>query len=117
MMETDAEQLQFVIRFAQMDLDTLRPSGWLKLREDLHAFIWGKLYGLDLSVDYWPMAGGDVFLNADPPYPREYPEDAFRVLQEETRYILHSMIMDLRERSSTWNSIPIQVGLGAPSLD
>jgi hypothetical protein len=38
-MKTDAERLQFVVRFAQMDLSTLRRGDWFNLLEDLETFL------------------------------------------------------------------------------
>ena len=35
---TAAERLQFVVRFAQMNLDALRPGDWLNLRDDFTRF-------------------------------------------------------------------------------
>jgi hypothetical protein len=35
---TQEDRLRWVIRFAQMDLDTLRPGDWVNLRDDIHLF-------------------------------------------------------------------------------
>ena len=116
-MKIDAERLQFVIRFAQMDLDTLRPWAWLKLRDDLGAFLTGSLYGQEYYADDTPI-GGDVEVRPmEPPYPDEYPEDAFRELQEETRHILQTMVVHPRAERSVWAPISIQAQLAAPRLD
>src|SRR5262249_34527937 len=116
-MKTDAERLQFVIRFAQMDLDTLRPGDWLNLRDDLGAFLTGSLYGQEYYADDTP-TGGDVEVRPmDPPYPAEYPEDAFRELQEETLHILQTMVVAPRAGRSVWAPISIQAQLATPSLD
>ena len=116
-MKTDAERLQFVIRFAQMDLDTLRPGDWLNLRDDLGSFLTGSLYGQEYYAGDTPM-GRDVEVRPmDPPFPYEYPEDAFRELQEETRHILRTMVVAPRAGHSVWAPIPLQVQLATPSLD
>lgn len=35
---THEDRARWVIQFAQMDLDTLRPGDWVNLREDIHQF-------------------------------------------------------------------------------
>src|SRR5262249_15382771 len=116
-MKTDAERLQFVIRFAQMDLDTLRPGDWLNLRDDLGSFLTGSLYGPEYYTGDTPI-GGDVEVRPmEPPFPYEYPKDAFRELQQKTRYILCTMVVNSRAGHSVWAPIPLQVQLATPSLD
>ena len=116
---TDTERLQFLIRFAQLDLDALRPGDWLNLRDDLGGFLTGSVYGryyADLA-DYEPM-GGDIEIRPfDPPSPLEYPEEAFRDLQKETLHILESMVLEARAGRGTWAPIPVQIRFAAPSLD
>ena len=116
-MKTDAERLQFVIRFAQMDLDTLRPGDWLNLRDDLGSFLTGSLYGHEYYAGDTPIGGDVEVCPMDPPYPLEYPEDAFRELQQETRYILRTMVVDSRAGHSVWDPISLQARLATPSLD
>jgi hypothetical protein len=91
---TAAQRLQFVVRFAQMDLDTLRPGDWLNLRDDLRAFFLGSWYKHDLGSDSLPpLAAGDVFVHPTArPFPEEYPEEEFRTLQSETYKILRQAI-------------------------
>jgi hypothetical protein len=112
MMMTDTERLQFVIRFAQMDLDTLRPGDWLNLKDDVGWFLTGSVFGHNYPDD--EPVGGDMEIRPlDPPYLEDYPQEAFRVLQEETLHILKYMIIE----RGAWAPIPIQIRLAAPSLD
>ena len=87
-MPTVAEQLQFVVRFVQMDLATLQPGEWGDLRHDLYTFFWGKP-GEELPR----FSLGHVMITPlGLPPPQDFPEGNFRDLQAETRYILYGML-------------------------
>ena len=105
-MQTVAERLQFIIRFAQMDLDALRPGDWLNLRDDLTAFL--------------SMAGpsaGIVIPYVYPPGPQDFPEAGFRALQAAVLDVLRCL---LDNRAGISDAIPIRIHafyilVGAPS--
>src|SRR5438270_7248022 len=89
-MESAADRVQFALRFAQMNLDTLSPGRALTLREELEDFLCvrpGKQYTVD--------PGGVAVTGLStltPPLPQEYSEDALRQLQQETLAIFSSMV-------------------------
>jgi hypothetical protein len=91
-MKTGAERLQFVIRFAQMDLDTLRAGDWLNLREDCMAFlgieVQGGMLGIQLSRD----SGGIIGFPLNSPFPTELSVEDFKGLQADTRRILDEWV-------------------------
>jgi len=83
-----SERLQFAIRFAQMDLEALRPGDWLNLRDDLEVFLGCK------RGQRRPLAAKGEIL-ATPlarPLPSELSEDDFRALQGEVKAILQSLV-------------------------
>jgi hypothetical protein len=83
-MQTVKERLEFAIRFAQLDLDRLRPGDWLNLRDDLRAFL-GQQVGQMRSVTD---TGGVLVSGLDDPQPEDLPIDDFRHLQAEVRSVL-----------------------------
>jgi hypothetical protein len=87
-MPTHDEQLKFVIQFATMDLDRLRPGDWLNLRDDLVGFLHGS------PEDHAPpFTPGRVLIGGiGPQLPHEYPEDDFRRLQAELRWLLEWVV-------------------------
>jgi hypothetical protein len=99
-MQTAKERLEFAIRFAQGDLDQLRPGDWLNLRDDLEAFLGKHLLDQHLSQEdpAAPLAALEdvVGTPTEAPYPEEYGVDNFRVLQQETKCTL-SRMLDKRE--------------------
>jgi hypothetical protein len=102
-----AQRLQFVVRFAQMDLETLRPGDWLNLQWELRDFL------LPTHQDLLP--GGLHVFPVDPPYPEDYSRQDFRTLQAETRAILE-MVIDTREDNRGWRFTPIQIRFAAPQV-
>jgi hypothetical protein len=117
-LSSPAQRLQFVVQFAQMDLATLRPGDWLNLRDDLAAFLHGPWYGLDVTREPLPLDDALLVRPTAPPYPDTYPEEAFQQLQAETRTLLYDMVLGTRDRTSApLRLLPLQVHLGAPSLD
>jgi hypothetical protein len=111
-MNTPEERLRFVVRFAQMDLNQLRPGDWLNLRDDLLLFLLGQR-------GVAPLAASAFALPIQPLTPEgivamplesieEYPTEKVQALQEKTRRILNDMlglrellVGDLGEISST----------------
>jgi hypothetical protein len=120
-MASAAQRLQFVVAFAQMDLEGFRPGDWLNLREDLGLCLAGPWAGLDLGRDPLPLAGdgNDIMVRATvPPFPDTYPAEHVQHLQAETYTILNDMVLATREsRTTTLPSIPLQVAITIPSLD
>ena len=89
-METAADRVQFALRFAQMNLDTLSPGRALTLREDLEDFLCVRP-GKQHTVN----PGGMVVAGLStltPPLPQDYSEDAMRQLQQETLAIFSSVV-------------------------
>src|SRR5215471_1040577 len=86
-MSTAAERLQFVIRFAQMDLDALRPGDWLNLRDDFLTF-----FGRRGQREPLAGRGGILTSPLDHPLPEEYSEENFRALQAEVHHILSCLV-------------------------
>jgi len=107
---TKEERLQFAVRFAQMDLDTLRAGAWLDLRED---FLWflnrlanhGHLNAGDVAVRFEgksrelyqsAISHGFTGLVEDGPDPADLSEEDFdtllRAVQRDVRTILDTFI-------------------------
>lgn len=86
------ERLHFAVRFAQMDLPTLREGDWLNLREDFLTFL-GQSRDPDQCGAVSP-AGGLVSSWGDGPHPREFTEQEFRALHGDVRTILHAAAGD-----------------------
>jgi len=120
-MASAAQRLQFVVAFAQMDLEGFRPGDWLNLREDLGLCLAGPWAGLELGRDPLPLTGDgeDILARATvPPFPDTYSEESVQRLQVETFTILNDMVLATREsRTTTLPSIPLQVAMTIPSLD
>jgi len=85
---TARERVEFAIRFAQMDLDTLRPGDWLNLRDDFALFLVCK------AGQRRPLAqrGEIMTMPLAHPLPSEFSEDDFRALQMEVRVIVQSLV-------------------------
>jgi hypothetical protein len=91
-MKTDAERLQFVIRFAQMDLDTLRAGDWLNLREDCMAFLGIEVHGGLTAIQTPEESGRIVALPLHAPLPTEFAVEDCIALQADTRRILDEWV-------------------------
>lgn len=102
-----ADRLRFVVRFAQMDLERLRPGDWLNLQWELRDFL------QPLHEDLAP--GGLYVCPTDTPLPEEYSREDFRALQAETRDIL-AMVVASRDDNRVWQRTPIQIRIGAPQV-
>jgi hypothetical protein len=85
-MWTAAERLQFIVRFAQMQLDALRPGDWLNIRDDFHAF-WRQR---ETAAE----PGGIMAQPLQHPSPQEYTEADFRALQTEVYGILNGFVCE-----------------------
>lgn len=95
---TAQDQLRFAVRFAQLDLDRLRPGDWLNLRDELADFLHGTRPTL---------AGGIVTMVTESPFPQKYPDENFRELQKEVRGLLAGLV-GTRERGGEIPQMPIR---------
>jgi hypothetical protein len=78
-------RLQFAVNFAEDNLDHYREREWNKLRTDLETFLYG------LTGQPIPTFGAITIRAMDPPFPSDYPKDAFRELQAEVRHLLRGI--------------------------
>jgi hypothetical protein len=85
---TVSERLQIAIRFAQANLNTLRPGDWLNLRNDLAIFLGCKAG----EQSQYPAAGGVMGGPDIHPEDDKFTEDAIRALQEEMRRLLQGAV-------------------------
>lgn len=107
-MVNDTQRLQFVVRFAHMELDALRPGDWLNLQWELRDFLLP-------TYDDLGVRGLHTF-PVDPPSPEEYSMADFRALQVEAREIL-AMVVDSRADNKVWRRIPIDhIRIAAPHV-
>ena len=106
-MKTAAERLQFVVKFAQMPLDDLRPGDWLSLQDALLEFLHAKP-----GQAYTAESGDVLAILPEPVFPQ--PEEALRTLQAEVRTILEQLV-DTRapwvKGIQTWTPIHVQCAL------
>jgi hypothetical protein len=102
------QRLQFVVRFVQLDLDTLRPGDWLNLQWELRDFLLPTHQDLGVrGLHTFPV---------DPPVPEEYSRADFRALQAEARELL-AMVIDSRDDARIWRRIPIDhIRIAAPHV-
>lgn len=92
-MPTAAERLQFVVRFAQMTLDPIRPGDLLNLRDDFMMF-----FGVVPDHDS-PQIFRHVFcMPSVEEHPSWVSEETIRSLQQDTQRIVASLV-NLRERT------------------
>ncbi len=85
---TVSERLQIALRFAQADLDTLRPGHWLNLRDDLAVFLDCKAG----QQSQYPAVGGIMAGPDVHPEAGAYSEEAIRELQKEMRRLLQGAV-------------------------
>lgn len=90
--QTAAERLQFVIRFAQIDLESLRAGDWLNLREDCLAFLGIEVQGGMLGIQIPRDSGGIIAMPLNSPLPIEFSVEDFKTLQADTRRILDEWV-------------------------
>lgn len=101
---TAEDRLRFVVKFASLDLDRLRPGDWLNLRDDFQAF-----FCLDQVV-------------VEGPRPQDYAPDDFRALQQEVQQVLSDLVQQ-RQASGPWplanhtTPVPVQVAYYVTPLD
>jgi hypothetical protein len=89
-----ADRLQFVVRFAQLDLTTLRRGDWLNLREEMEWFLIGIRYepGFDFGTDEIPVQAGDLVVHPDdPPTSDAFTPEACAQLQADLRTLLSGL--------------------------
>jgi hypothetical protein len=123
---TQEDRLQFAVRFAQMDLDTLRAGDWLNLREDFLGFLMMPMhlthaqpYSTKLVTSIVsPEASPEIFqplislgmvgiIPEECPSAEAFSEDDFRALQADVRDWFSSLTHPL---STGWlpPAIPMQ---------
>jgi hypothetical protein len=107
-MKTAAERLQFVIRFAQMDLESLRAGDWLNLREDCMAFLGIEVQGGMIGIQLPRDSGGIIGLPLNSPFPTELSVEDFKGLQSDTRRILDEWVGPDKGEQGTYEGIVIQ---------
>jgi hypothetical protein len=123
-----AERLKFAVQYAQLDLDRLRPGDWMNLRDDLEQFIFGSheqraraseefaemvkrsLPDRDLITREMLRRLRELYL-LEPPHPREYPEDAFRALQEDVHSLLRGLVGSRDRRGDAIPPVTVAVHL------
>jgi hypothetical protein len=120
--------LHFAVQFAQLDLDRLRPGDWMNLRDDLEQFIYGsheqRTQALEELAEVVKRSLHDRDLihremlrrirecyHLEPPTPREYPEDAFRALQEDVHSLLRGLVGSREKRGAAITPISVAVHL------
>ncbi len=107
------QRIEFLLRFAQDDLDAYRPGDWLNLRDDSQRF---------LRVDR--VSHGDLFIEGVLPEHHqsdliaeglsleEYPEEAFRALRIDVKNLLHQVAIGAGDGSVTFSKyVPVSVNL------
>jgi hypothetical protein len=132
-----AERLKFAVQFAQLDMDKLRPGDWMNLRDDLEQFIYGSherrtqaSEELAKLVKRSPhdreLIAREVFRRTreihhlEPPQPHEYPEDAFRTLQEDVRSLVRGLVGSRDRRGNAILPVTVAVHLAiivVPRID
>jgi hypothetical protein len=90
---TAAQRFRFVVRFAALDLTTLRTGDWVNLQEDLRDFL------LPTHADLRP--GGLHTWPTEGHMPEEYTREDFTALQAETRDML-AMTIASRANPQAW---------------
>ena len=108
------QRLQWLVQFAEMDLDALRPWAWVKLREDVAAFLrapWHHLYweGSHLQMTH------DQVLVMTPEV--DYPDATLRALHQEARTIIHDMVLASREGTEDPTlTVPLSLDLALDAM-
>ena len=122
---TSEDRLRFAVRFAQMNLDTLRTGDWLNLREDFLGFLMRGPHVQPYSTTPMtsivsPEASPEVFqplismgmlgiIPAEYPSAESFSDDDFRALQADVRDWFSSLT-HLRSPGEAWlpPAIPMQ---------
>jgi hypothetical protein len=86
-------RLEWAVRFAQMDLATLRAGDWLNVREDFLAFL-GQSSDPERELVFVGDRGGLVTTRWEAPFPEDFTEQDFRALQADVCTILHAAAGD-----------------------
>jgi hypothetical protein len=103
------QRLQWLVQFVEMDLDTLRPWAWSKLREDLAAFLRAPWHHLHREGSHLQMTNDQMLVL--PTDWDDYPDETLRALHRDARTIIHGMVLASREGT---DERPLSVSL---SLD
>lgn len=91
-MQGAKDQLEFVLRFVNADLDHLRLGDWLNLREDFALFL-GCQGGAPTA-----RVGPIQAMPLEPPFPQDMTPEDFKTLQSETREILTQFVKVRQDR-------------------
>ncbi|MDE2058747.1 MAG: hypothetical protein KGL31_07545 [candidate division NC10 bacterium] len=86
------ERMQFVVGFAGMDLDRLRPGDWSNLRDDFTRYLHGQ------QGEQSPAHGPVHFSTFEHLPSKPYTEEDFRQLQGAVQAILHNVVDTRRMR-------------------
>jgi hypothetical protein len=117
---TRERRLQFVVKFAQLDLSVLRRGDWLNLREDLAWFLHGVRYGpdFDFGRDEIPLAHHDLVAHpTDLPTSDVSTDEALVDLQAEIRTLLTALVSEADDGPGGVSPfVPVQVGLRVVEL-
>jgi hypothetical protein len=97
---TEAQRFRFVVRFAALDLTTLRTGDWVNLQEDLRDFL------SPTHADLRP--GGLHTYPTEGHMPEEYTREDFAALQAETRDML---AMVIASRANPQAFVPKQLSI------
>jgi len=87
-MKTATDRLAFAVRFAETDLDSLRPGDWTNLRDDLSCYL-----GIG---DGWASREDRGFTGMSTPAPRKATEGELRKLRAEVNRVLRSVVVGVR---------------------
>ena len=89
---TGLERLRFAVELANTDLERFRAGDWLNCREELGEFLLAKAGAAASFQDL----GGILAQPIEPPFPHDFPEEAFRVLQTDVRDVLRATALGVR---------------------
>jgi hypothetical protein len=107
LMTTHRQRFAFVLRFAAMDLQHMRPGDWLNVRWELRDFL------LPIHAS---LAPGGVHLHPTAgPDPDNYPVDLLRALQGEVQDMLQ-MVIASRANPQAWVPKYVTLGLSNPHV-
>lgn len=107
-MQGAKDQLEFVLRFVNADLDHLRPGDWLNLREDFAAFL-GVKAGAGIAL-----VGPIMSMPLEPPFPEDMTPEDFKTLQTKVRATL-TQFVNVREQGGGGGE-RMELSLGAVLL-
>src|SRR5262249_10208897 len=115
-----AQRLQFVVQFAEMDLDVLQPGEWLTLRDDLAVFLRVPWHSWSWGRDRIKMQPGPILVF---PTEADYPDTMVWALQQDVRTIVYGMVQANRDGVADPHvAVPLRVDLaidnwGTPEME